>query len=1139
MFRTLILSSVTSMLLFSAGDISRADAPAAAPKGIAPKGPLSPEESLKHLVLADPNLQIEIVAAEPEVIDPVAIQFDEHGRLWVVEMRDYPTGPQNAPPPLGGPDAKPLSRIKLLEDKDGDGRFETAHIFADNLLFATGVQPWDGGVIVTLAGEVAYFKDTDGDHKADLRETWFTGFSQQNTQLRANHPTFGPDGWIYIANGLRGGNVIAVKKDWPVKVEGAGVRGQGSEKDKSQSPSHPVTPSPSHTTDGKKTNAQGVSHDPANPVPVSLTGRDFKFDPLTGRYEAISGNGQFGMTFDAWGNRFVCDNRHPCRHVIFEEDFIRRCPHVAFPAVVNDVIPPDDKNKVFPLTSAWTTSNLHAGTFTAACGVCVYTGDWLPVEFRGNVFVCEPTGNLVQRAVLEPDGVTFKSRNPHERSADRSSVAPQPRFPNASPTSTNKPASNSQATSNDESRSWNDRATETQEFLASRDDWFRPVDLQNGPDGALYVVDMYRAVIEHPEWVPDELKNRPDTWLGNDKGRIYRIRPKSSPHVPREDQPSTPSTSADKSASNARSANLTRNVRATLGKPLVSVANLDASFNSPNGWHRTTASRVIHERINRNDGLLQINSSREESSLLLLRSKMLRRIGAASEIIGCFFSKNDHVRAEALGLLNELSDEVESRRASWFFGRYFRDPSALVRFRAMQVIDPSATESKDDAIVDFALQAIEDSGDPWIRQVAVAAAVPQIREIFWIFVESPAESLTAREAQRILLGMLGEQIGIQLGRLSDVDERDEALRHTISMLAESVSQAHFSFLNAADATLGIERGLNRSGQSLAKTDLLFSRPFDDEGIQSLGNHARGVLLKSEVDDIDRALLAARLLRLAPNDETGSRRLKETAELSTDQSLRLVALESFASFKKPEVDAWLLARYSAETPAARRAILSALLASRERQLALLGAIADGQIAATEIDPVRAKQLTESKDEAVREKARQVLAAAAPASRKEVLEAYQPALTLKGDPQRGREVFQKNCVTCHRVGDLGVNVAPDISDTRTKKPEQLLLDILDPNRAIDANYFAYAVVTKDGKAESGVIASESSNSITLKQSEGKTLTLLRSDIDELRNTGLSLMPVGVEKNINPQQMADLIFWLKNWRYLDGKVPATSLK
>ncbi|HLQ43869.1 MAG TPA: hypothetical protein VK137_04005, partial [Planctomycetaceae bacterium] len=180
----LILLTLGSQAVGPAGEIPSEPAPPVV------KSPLSPEESLKHFVLADPNLQIEIVATEPEVIDPVAIQFDELGRLWVVEMRDYPTGPENAPPPLGGEGAKPLSRIKLLEDKDGDGRFETAYVFADNLLFATGVQPWDGGVIVTLAGGVAYFKDTDGDHKADVRETWFTGFAQQNSQLRANHPTF-------------------------------------------------------------------------------------------------------------------------------------------------------------------------------------------------------------------------------------------------------------------------------------------------------------------------------------------------------------------------------------------------------------------------------------------------------------------------------------------------------------------------------------------------------------------------------------------------------------------------------------------------------------------------------------------------------------------------------------------------------------------------------------------------------------------------------------------------------------------------------------------------------------------------------------------------------------------------------------
>src|SRR5262245_34947938 len=175
--------------------------PAAEPIDV--KSPLEPAAAQTLFQLADANLRIELAAAEPEVIDPVAIRFDEDGRMWVCEMRDYPTGP----PPGSGK----TSRIRVLEDADGDGRFEKATTFADGLSFVTGLQPWKGGVFVTLSGAVAYMKDTDGDGKCDLDETWFEGFAEQNTQLRANHPRLALDNWIYVANGLRGGKVISRK----------------------------------------------------------------------------------------------------------------------------------------------------------------------------------------------------------------------------------------------------------------------------------------------------------------------------------------------------------------------------------------------------------------------------------------------------------------------------------------------------------------------------------------------------------------------------------------------------------------------------------------------------------------------------------------------------------------------------------------------------------------------------------------------------------------------------------------------------------------------------------------------------------------------------------------------------------------
>src|SRR3954454_25380454 len=189
---------------------------------------LSPKESLRQIVV-DPGLKVELVASEPHITSPVAVRFDEDGRMGGVEMRDYPTGPSKQFPAL--------SRVSVLTDRDGDGFYETSTVFADDLPFATGVQPWKGGAFVTMSGKIMYLKDTDGDGKADVKETWYTGFSQGNQQLRANHPLLSLDGHIYISNGLRGGKIV----------------------------------------------------DPTRPdvKPVSISGRDFRFDPRSRDFEAI------------------------------------------------------------------------------------------------------------------------------------------------------------------------------------------------------------------------------------------------------------------------------------------------------------------------------------------------------------------------------------------------------------------------------------------------------------------------------------------------------------------------------------------------------------------------------------------------------------------------------------------------------------------------------------------------------------------------------------------------------------------------------------------------------------------------------------------------------------------------------------
>jgi putative heme-binding domain-containing protein len=223
-----------------------------------------------------------------------------------------------------------------------------------------------------------------------------------------------------------------------------------------------------------------------------------------------------------------------------------------------------------------------------------------------------------------------------------------------------------------------------------------------------------------------------------------------------------------------------------------------------------------------------------------------------------------------------------------------------------------------------------------------------------------------------------------------------------------------------------------------------------------------------------------------------------------------------------------------SPPVRREVLEAMLRHPERIVVLLDEIESKRLKASDIDPIRTQQLLNHKDTAIRERARKLLADSLPADRAKVLAEYQAALNRKGDARNGREIFKKNCATCHRVAGIGIDVGPDIADTRTKTLGALLNDILVPNAAIDANYVNYTVTTKRGKILTGLLAVETASSITLKRAENQTDVILRQDIDEIQTTGISLMPDGLERTITINEMADLLAFLKNWRYLDGSVP-----
>jgi putative membrane-bound dehydrogenase-like protein len=339
--------------------------------------PLSPTEA-KAAFKLPPGFRIDCVAAEPDVIDPVAMSFDADGRLYVAEMPGYPNGGIGT----GEPNAK--GRIRRLEDRDGDGLFETSIVFADGLRFPTGVCAWRNGVLVGDAPDLLFIGDSDGDGKADVRRTLYTGFGNRNIQQMINSLQFHVDGWVYGCNGANESDIRSLETSSP---------------------------------------------------PVPLRGRHFRFQPdKPGSLEPLSGGGQYGLSPNEEGVWFTSTNAEHIKQIAFEDRYLRNNPRLAGPPLVVQASDHDAAAKVFRISpfEDWRlertsrraadpkyrnlpkTELVPGGFVTSGCGTLVYRGGGFPTSYEGSAFVCDPANNLIHRDVLNPAGVLFKATRGHQ-----------------------------------------------------------------------------------------------------------------------------------------------------------------------------------------------------------------------------------------------------------------------------------------------------------------------------------------------------------------------------------------------------------------------------------------------------------------------------------------------------------------------------------------------------------------------------------------------------------------------------------------------------------------------------------------------------------------------------------------------------
>jgi len=924
--------------------------------------PLSPKEALKTFTVP-PGFRIDLVAAEPEVMDPVAMAFDEDGRVYVAEMADYPLGP-------------PSGRIKLLDSTKGDGVFDKSTIFVDKIPYPTGVMPWRGGVLVTAAPDIWFFKDTDGDGKADVKELVFTGFVEGNQQHRVNGLTFGLDNWIYGTNGDSGGTI-----------------------------------------------SRGDTGAPK----LSISGRDFRFRPDYTGIEGVAGRGQYSNTFDEWGNRFINDNSNHLRHPVLPLKYLARNPNLAVAAVEEGISDHGASSVVYPTSKMQERPNDHfaAGHFTSACSPTVYKGAAFGPEYQGNVFCCEPVHNLVHRDVLVRKGASFTAK----------------------------------------------RLPENAEFLSSTDPWSRPVNLCGGPDGALYVVDMYRAVIEHPQWIPLEMQRRVDLRAGWDKGRIYRVTPEG----------------------------WSAGARPALSK--ATAKDLVAQFSNPNAWWRATAQRLLIERQDKSivDALKAVVRDFKAATARLHALWTLEGLGALDDesLLSGLRDADAGVREHALKLSEpRLADSELLRRAVEGLSG---DEAPRVRFQLAFTAGELADEVSLGLLAGIAAKDVEDK---WTR-VAILSSLKKNAPA--LLSRLPAE-LLEKPAALEFVRQLGELVGAG---------RDEA--QVVAWLQVLTSKGTTPARWRLVALSALGPAIRRSGM---KIDALLEK----SGTTATVGGWRADLLETSADpsrEVPDRVSAIDMLSLLPlPDMTAAmEKLLKPQEPPQVQVAAVRALGTDAAARL--LDGW--ARYTAPV---RREVLAACLSKAATTEGIVERLEKGEIRPVELELQQREMLLKHPSGSVRDRVRKVLASKSSDEREQLIdETWKKIQALKGEAVAGEKVYLTTCATCHRMNGQGFDVGPNLSSVAGREKKALLTDILDPNRAVAPQFQVYLVKIPGARDPvSGIIASETPTSITLKRANAEETLVLRRDILEIKAWPASLMPEGVENSVNAQGFADLLEYLQ---------------
>jgi putative membrane-bound dehydrogenase-like protein len=807
----------------------------------------------------------------------------------------------------------------------------------------------------------------------------------------------------------------------------------------------------------------GIIRSPKRPEwSLALGNADFAFDPETFEFAlTYPASGGFGLAFDDAGRSFVTHNVNHLQMRILPQSVLDEVPGGSPLAGTQNISVHGENCRIFAVAEAQTRPNHpeQAGYFSSAGGMGFLGHSGWPGDLPGSVFVCDAASGIVHREILSPDGPILKAqRSPDEQAS---------------------------------------------EFLAGRDPAFRPVGVELGPDGALYVIDMQRDVIEHPDYIPPRMKAKIDVRAGSDRGRIWRLVPKAG--LPKPDKLPAQCSAEERVA--------------LLG--------------SPNQWTRLTAQRLLIEQPNESaipilEATLGLGSRRDDTRKppvsarepysplhalwILAAFKKLDRLDffAATE------NKSPLVRAALLQSLPRFGLQHSARvmDAPWQTAEPWVLWHHLLMGRELSSFDIGSEKA---AFAKISLQALDRFGeDKWMRAAALRL-------------------LDDRSDQAVPL--------IQSGKCSNPDALHDIARAQkkslpLQMLLVKARDLGPEHLSAATAGALV---------SIKSHDLLPEIP--DEWLESkeptvldaaLQLEEAGAILENKSNR--EALLAGvlessassqsipvkakwlRLLRHFPLTKTADT-LFAALHAGEPPEVQQAALECLRSRKETEVAERIVRDWPSISPALRPALAARMVDVGDFRLILANALVSGAIKPGEItlDLEQRRELLRHSGAEVKEKVSRFLTDDEYSNRGAVVDEWLAKLPAAGDAERGKAVYARQCAQCHRAGGSGFEVGPDLAGQSHRSVEDLLCHIVDPDMAIHPNYAAFLAETTDGEKHAGLLV-RSGATVVLRQAMGVQVEIPREKLKSLQSTGHSLMPAGQEAAFTPQEMRDLIAFLQ---------------